>query len=135
MYKNPFGILRILIIDDQGSMRSIIRALLNSNGMHLVTEASEGGEALKIMAREKKSLDVVICDLHMKGMDGLAFCQKVRLSKDPRIKDVKIIVLTGDKDTFIHGVSTQVGAVSVLSKPVTADELKIEIAKAVDIEL
>ncbi len=135
MNTDPLSIISVLIVDDQRTMRSIIRALLNNNGMKLVKEAREGGEALKIMEESVEPPDVVICDLHMKGMDGLEFCQKVRLSKRQKIRDVKIIVLTGDKDTFIHGVSTQVGAVSVLSKPVTSEDLKMEIAKAVDLAM
>lgn len=135
MIADPLGIIRVLIVDDQRTMRSIIRAMLNNNGIKQVTEAREGGEALRKMEESVTPPDVVICDLHMKGMDGLEFCQKVRLSKNPKIRDAKIIVLTGDKDTFIHDVSTQVGAVSVLSKPVTSEELKMEIARAVDVAI
>ena len=135
MNSDPLSLIRVLIIDDHRTMRSIIRNLLESSGINLVTEASEGGEALRIMEVSKETPNVVICDLHMNGMDGLEFCQKVRLSKRKKIRDAKIIVLTGNKDSFIHSVSTQVGAVSVLSKPVTAEELKMEIAKAVDIAI
>ncbi len=135
MNTDLLGIIRVLIVDDQRTMRSIIRALLNNNGIKKVTEAREGSEALKIMEQTKTSIDVVICDLHMKGMDGLEFCQKVRMSKQQRIRDVKIIILTGDEDPFIHGVSEQVGAATVLTKPVTSEVLRMEIAKAVDVAI
>ena len=124
--------LRVLIIDDQKTMRSIVRGLLLRVGIDSVSEAESGEEALARLRDQHASFpDVIICDLHMERMDGLEFCNTIRRSKDLRNSGVPILMLTGDKDPFLHEVSTQVGALSVLTKPVTAEELKAQIMQAV----
>lgn len=67
----------------------------------------------------------------MEKMDGLQFCNAVRRDEQLRNRGVPILLLTGDSNPFLHEVSMQVGVVSVLTKPITAEELKAEIATAV----
>ena len=135
MDDNILNIIRVMIVDDQRTMRMIVRGLLKEQGITQVTEAGDGAEALQLIESAETPPDVVICDLHMEGMDGLEFCQKVRMSKKESVKDLRIIMLTGDKDRMMRDISAQVGAVAVLSKPATAEVLAAEIAKAVDIDL
>jgi CheY-like chemotaxis protein len=61
-------------------------------------------------------------------MDGLEFCNQVRRDKEHVIP---IIILTGDSDALLHEVSKQVGAVAVLTKPVSAPELQEHIQTAI----
>ncbi len=124
--------LRVLIIDDQRSMRSIVRNLLGQVGIDAIDEAENGEEALAfLLDPHSKFPDVIICDLHMGKMDGMEFCNAVRRNEDLRNRHVPIIILTGDKDAFMHEVVEQVGALKVLTKPVTADELRDQIGSAV----
>ena len=67
----------------------------------------------------------------MNKMDGLQFCNFVRRDEKLRISGVPILMLTGDRDQLLHEVSRQVGVVSVLTKPITAEELKNQITGAV----
>ena len=134
MEENILNILRVMVVDDQRSMRMIVRSLLNEEGISQVTEAGDGAEALQLIEGADNPPDVVICDLHMEGMDGLEFCQQVRMSKNKSIKDLRIIMLTGDKDRMMREISSQVGAVAVLHKPVSAEVLASEVAKAVDLD-
>ena len=64
-------------------------------------------------------------------MDGMQFCNVVRNDKNLRNHHVPILMLTGDSDEVLHEVSKQVGAMEVLTKPVTAEELGKHIEKAV----
>ena len=64
-------------------------------------------------------------------MDGLQFCNAVRRNKELRNTSVPILILTGDQDPLLREVSRQVGALSILTKPVTAEELKSQITSAV----
>jgi two-component system, chemotaxis family, chemotaxis protein CheY len=135
MNSTMFESVRILIVDDQRTMRAIVRDLLRKIGISSVSEAENGREALDFLESTEHAPDLVICDLHMDQMDGLEFCQKVRLSKLAKVRDTKIIVLTGDSDKLMRGISEQVGAQAVLSKPVTANELRGEIAQVVGFTL
>ena len=122
------GEIRALIIDDQSTMRSIVRQLLSQIGIHDIREAQNGEEALEIINQpNEEDPDIIICDLHMDKMDGLEFCNLVRRDKE---HDIPIIILTGDSDALLHEVSKQVGAVAVLTKPVSAPELLVHIRTA-----
>lgn len=124
--------IRVLVVDDQRTMREIVRRLLGQIGIRNVEAAEDGEEALeKLHDASLAKPDIVICDLHMEKMDGMDFCNKVRRDKDNAIRDIPVIILTGEQDTFVHEVTTQVGATNVMVKPVTADDLKVQIETAV----
>lgn len=126
------GPIRILVIDDQKSMRSILRQLLTKAGFSDIDDAACGRQALERLRDTNAPFpDVIITDLHMEGMDGLEFCNCVRRDKELRNSRVPVLVLTGNKDTLLHEVSKQLGAVSVLTKPVAGEKLKDHIIKAV----
>lgn len=131
--EQPTGsVLRGLIIDDQRSMRGIVRQLLKQVGITQVEEARNGRHALdQLTAPNAKIPDFVICDMHMDEMDGIEFCNRMRLSKSEKLKKIPIIMLTGESDEFIRHVSKQVGVGQILSKPVTANELRDCISDAV----
>lgn len=124
MQNNDLESLRALIIDDQKSMRMIIRSMLNQIGIRDVGEAENGREGLAVLSDARlRDPDLIICDLHMREMDGLTFCNKVRRDESLRARHVPIIILTGDRDPLLHDVARQVGAVQVLTKPITAAQL------------
>ncbi len=124
--------IRVLVVDDQRSMRSIVRRLLSQVGISDVEEAGNGEQALALLRNPSfTDPDVIICDLHMDTMDGLEFCNQVRREEGIRTRAIPIIVLTGDQDTLIHEVSRQVGATAVLAKPISADELLEQIHTAI----
>ena len=124
--------IRVLVIDDQRTMRDIIRHLLGQVGIHDVEEAENGEEAVDLICRPGfVQPDIIICDLHMKKMDGMEFCNKMRLDKNILQPGIPIIILTGNHDTFMHEVTQQIGATTVLLKPVSADALKEQIEAAV----
>ena len=116
--------LRIMIIDDQDSMRSIIRQLLWQVGISDVIEARDGGAALKLLTKPRfKMPDVIICDLYMKGVDGLEFCNLLRRGKEIPDNQIPILMLTGETDDFVLDVVRQVGAAEIVQKPVSAEDL------------
>lgn len=131
-FKDPDNPLRGLIIDDQRTMRRIVRQLLKQIGLTQLDEAKNGRDALDILNDpQAKTPDFVICDLHMDKMDGLEFCNRLRLSKKENLRQIPVIILTGDQDSFIREVSQQVGATIVLSKPVTAEQLHDSISDVI----
>ena len=124
--------IRVPVIDDQRTMREIIRRLLGQIGIHDVDEAGDGEQAPeKLHNPTADKPDVIICDLHMENMDGMDFCNHVRRHKNDAIRGIPVIILTGEQDTFVHAVTQQVGATTVLVKPVAAADLKTQIEAAV----
>ena len=124
--------LRVLVVDDQRTMRSIIRRLLNQIAVHEIDEAEDGEQALELLHNPTgEKPDIVICDLHMENMDGMDFCNHLRRDKNDEIRHIPVIILTGEQDTFVHSVTKQVGATTVLIKPVSAGDLKTQIEAAV----
>ncbi|MCH9052039.1 MAG: response regulator [Proteobacteria bacterium] len=129
MAKFKAGDLRVLVIDRQRGMRSILRQLLAQIGIEDVIEAKNGEEALELIDRpEIKEPDVIICDLHLDKLDGLELCNMFRLDKE---RVTPIIIVTGESDEFLHEVARQVGAVEVLTKPVSAPDLLVQIQTAI----
>lgn len=124
--------LRVMVIDDQKTMRSIVRQLLNQLGIRDVSEAEDPSKAIE----ESHSTgfvapDLFICDLHMDGMDGMEFVSAVRRGKTGIPSEAPIIVLTGEDDNFILDVAYQAGATVVLKKPVSSSDLLVEIQNAI----
>lgn len=125
-----FDDVHIMIIDDQKAMRSIIRQLLLQQEFKRISDAENGIEALRLIESLKtrgEGPDLIICDLYMDGMDGLEFVNKLRRTKDR----TPIIILTGEADRFVHDVTKQVGATRVLTKPISAAELALEVRSAI----
>ena len=132
MSNDPLSELRIMLVDDQRTMRKIIRGLLSQIAITDVIEAENGQEALDYLQQgTNQAPDLVICDLHMEKVDGLQFSNMVRRNKIPSLAGIPILILTGDKDPFMHEVTEQAGATKVLTKPISAPDLRIEIAAAI----
>lgn len=124
--------LRVLVVDDHATMRHIVRSLLAQGDIHDVEEAANGEQALeRLLDPRLDELDVVICDLHMDNMDGLDFCQHVRMNKELGQKHIPIIILTGEKTDMVLETALQVGATKVLQKPVSAPDLLHEVGCAI----
>ena len=66
---------KILVVDDDSSIRLLVSDVLTDQGLTVSTAAS-GEEALKRL--EEESFDLILLDIMMKGMDGLEVCRRVR---------------------------------------------------------
>src|SRR5919108_1575302 len=90
---------RLLIVDDEASIRLTLSALLQRAGYD-VTSAENGEEAVTLL--ERQGFDLLLVDLKMPGMDGMQVVAAAR----PRQADIAIIVLTGhgSLDTAIEGL-------------------------------
>ncbi|MAG95761.1 MAG: hypothetical protein CMM08_03590 [Rhodospirillaceae bacterium] len=124
--------IRVLIVDDQRTMRKIVRGLLSQAGINDVVEAEDGAAAMQFLEAPQSDLpDIVICDLHMERVDGMDFCNRIRRHKRSEISGIPVLILTGDSDTMLHEVSRQVGAAKVLTKPISSPDLAREIHQAI----
>jgi two-component system, chemotaxis family, chemotaxis protein CheY len=130
---SPLSTLNVLIVDDQRTMRSIMRNLLQLIGIRNIGEAANGAEALDLLASQRgdEATDLIICDLMMDKMDGLEFCNSVRRAEHLRKRQIPILLLTAEQDQFVLGVAAQVGAAAIAHKPISAPDLKAMIERLV----
>lgn len=109
--------LRIVVIDDNPQMRTIIGTVLSAAGVGRVHHAGDGREGLAVIAATKP--DICFVDYEMPVMDGLDFIQGVRrLSTDSRF--MPIIMLTGHSDEPRLRAARDRGVNDFLCKPVSA---------------
>ena len=111
----------ILIVDDDQSLRELLRLHLSSAGYE-VTTASDGIEAGYAVL--KSPPDLIITDVNMPHMDGYAFVEA--LKSDQSLPKIPVIFLTS-MDDFDRG--KQLGAVGYITKPVRADRLLAVVAE------
>ena len=117
-------------------MRKIIRRLLRESGITNVAEAENGRVGLDHLANPQvENPDVILCDLHMDVMSGTEFIHKLRRHKGLSNPDVPVIVLTGEANDMVLEVAVQVGASTVLQKPLPPEELLSAIESAVGFQL
>lgn len=107
--------LRILVIDDEPAMVGALAALVGSVG-HRVTSAYDGHEAVRRFDAEQP--DLVIVDLAMPGLDGLAVCSALR-----QRGSTPIIVLSGEGQETAKVEALDAGADDYVTKPFGKDEL------------
>ncbi|MDI6615873.1 MAG: response regulator [Syntrophaceae bacterium] len=114
---------KILLIDDEENTLSSLARSLRSNGYDVITASS--GEA-GLDAFEKESPPVVLTDLRMPGLDGLAVLKRVKNSNP----DAEVILITshGDMDSAIDAL--RYGASDFVKKPVGEMDLKIALRRA-----
>ena len=111
----------ILVVDDDQSLRELLRLHLSSAGYEVST-ASDGIEAGYAVL--KSPPDLIITDVNMPHMDGYAFVEA--LKSDSSLPKIPVIFLTS-MDDFERG--RQLGAVGYITKPVRADRLLAVVAE------
>ncbi len=110
---------KILIADDEPSLRLLVRATLSSNKSFELVEASDGHEAL---AKAQTELpDLLLLDVMMPGLSGFEVCE--RLKNDPKTKKIVIIMLTAKGQQSDRDWALSVGTDYFLTKPFSPIEL------------
>ena len=110
----------ILIVEDDEPIRFALRELLEAEGYEVVV-AADGREALAALSRITPAL--VVTDLNMPHVDGVALCRRLRA--DPATRKVPIVVLTAAHR--IDGITGRVDA--IIRKPFDIDDLLATVAQ------
>ena len=125
-----FDHLKALIVEDNVHMRTLLKSLLTALGIKHAYEANNGADAFVIM--RDKSPDLVLTDLSMKPVDGIAFTREVRTAHDSPNPYVPIIMITGHTERRKVEAARDAGVTEFLAKPITAQGLILRIAEIVE---
>src|SRR5512146_148818 len=115
--------INVLVVDDEEPFRRLLKKELTRKG-YAVEVAPDGSEALRLL--RDRSFDVILLDVVMPGVDGLALMKKLR--EDPGAP--AIIVLTGKATVETAVEAMKYGAFDYLTKPYKLDELAVVIDRA-----
>ncbi len=110
--------IRVLIADDQGLVRAGLRQILTSEGFRVVGEAGDGVEVVELSRRARP--DVVLMDIRMPNVDGLAATRRILSGPQPRPR--VLILTTFDPDEYVYE-ALRSGASGFLLKDAPEEQL------------
>ena len=117
---------KILVIDDEESIRILLRISLAHKGFEVLT-AEDGGKGIEVFKQERPP--IVITDIKMPGIDGLEVLKEVK-EVDP---DTRVIVITGHGDMESAIESLKFEASDFINKPIKDDALMLAIKRAQEV--
>jgi cyclic di-GMP phosphodiesterase len=109
----------VLVVDDISANVNLLDTFLSREGYTVLT-ASDGEQALEIVAREQP--DLVLMDVLMPNLSGFEVCERIKRDKATRLTPVMLITALSQREDRIQGINA--GADDFLTKPVNAHELK-----------
>ncbi|MGV9005201.1 MAG: response regulator [Brevundimonas sp.] len=115
--------IRALVVDDQQSIRALVRNGLKEIGINSVEDAADGEDGLRALFNHRCNL--VISDFNMPKLDGLGFLRAIRAT--PQLKSTAFIMLTGRADAELIKRAQQFGVNNYLVKPFTVISLRRKI--------
>ncbi|HEY5067454.1 MAG TPA: response regulator [Xanthobacteraceae bacterium] len=116
---------RILIAEDEEALRAMCARALATDGHHVET-AGDGSEALEILIRERGRFDLLLTDVRMPIMDGIA----LSLAAARDFPDVTILLMTGYADQRERAQGLDALVHDVIAKPFSVAELRGTVSEA-----
>ena len=117
--------MRILVVEDQDSIRRMIEALVKARG-YSVTAVANGAKAIDVATTDTP--DLVLLDLMLPGQyDGFEVCERLRT--DPATRDIPIVVISALDDPESRARATGAGANAYYTKPFSPIALLKEIER------
>ncbi|MGC3974429.1 MAG: response regulator [Nitrospira sp.] len=132
----PFGLStvdkvslgRVLVVDDEEPIRSLLRMMLTQAGYD-VEEADDGGKAVEVLSSGDNPLmlDAIICDIRMPRINGVEAIAYFRA----QYPSLPVIVLTGYHDEQLASTLRREGIVEFLEKPAEREQILASVAQAI----
>jgi two-component system, cell cycle response regulator CpdR len=116
---------RVLIVDDEDSMRRLVARAVAMDG-HEIATAADGAEALEILTNEQGRFDLLLTDIQMPVMDGIALA----LTTARDFPDLTILLMTGFADQRERASGLNAIAHDVITKPFSVTDIRAAVAGA-----
>ena len=118
---------RILVVDDEEPLRTLVARGLTTDG-HTCLTAADGAEALEILIAEQGRFDLLLTDIRMPLMDGIALA----LAAKQQFPDLTIMLMTGYAEQRERAKSLEAIVSEVMTKPFTIAELRATVLKVIE---
>ena len=125
-----FSRVRVLIVDDNGYMLTILRTILHGFGIKQILESRDPADAFDMVRSD--SVDIIFTDYQMDILDGLDFVRLVRTADDSPNPLVPIIMLRAYSERSRVEAARDAGVTEFCCKPVTAKEMFAKIASVIN---
>lgn len=122
--------ITVMVVDDNSHMRSLLKELLKSIGVHEIREAADPVDAFEIM--RSNAIDVLLVDLSMPMIDGVEFVKMIRTGDDSPNKFLPIIMVTGHSERSKVEAARDAGVNEFLVKPINAKSLLMRFQSIID---
>ena len=116
---------RIMVVDDERSIVKLIERILTGAG-HKVTAFSSPEAALQAFSKAPDSIDILLTDLDMPGVNGMTLARKIKNLRP----DLPVVICTGHGTQIIRADLEQIGIKDILLKPLTSSDLLKTVTKA-----
>jgi two-component system, cell cycle response regulator CpdR len=116
---------RLLIVDDEDSMRMLVARAIAMDGHEIVT-AADGAEALEILGNGQNAFDLLLTDIQMPVMDGIALA----LTAARDLPDLTILLMTGFADQRERASGLNAIAHDIITKPFSVADIRSAVADA-----
>lgn len=118
---------RILVVDDEEPLRTLVARGLGMDGHSCVT-AADGAEALDVLVAEQGRFDLLLTDIRMPLMDGIALA----LAAKAQFPELTIMLMTGYAEQRERAKSLEAIVEEVMTKPFTIAELRETVMKVIE---
>lgn len=115
--------LKVLVVDDQIEIRTMLRGMLSELGITQIFEATDGKEAMVFTDNAMDMIDVVICDWNMPKLSGIDLLRQMR-SVYP---DVPFLMITGRSDVESVSMAKASGVTAYIRKPFSPAHLEVKL--------
>ena len=109
--------LRVLIVDDSASIRSVLRMLLNSEGYEVVGELGGGAKLLPAITQLKPH--IICLDYHLPDTDGLSLLNEIHAA----YPHVAVVMITGSNSITLELAAAEAGAAGFIHKPFSQEQI------------
>ena len=117
--------IKVLIVDDNAIIRSLLNNTLRNNGYSVVGQLASGSGLMDAIVKTRP--DIVCLDYQLPDSNGLTLLREVRTS----YPDVSVIMITGETDIALENAAADAGAAGFITKPFSLDALAQELQQVV----
>lgn len=116
--------MKILLVDDSGTMRQIQKMILQGIGLADIVEAADGAQAIRIATEQRPAL--ILMDWNMPGMKGIEALRKLKAADITKAIPVIMVTSESEKSHVLEAV--RAGAANYMVKPISAEVVKEKLA-------